>query len=70
MLVDECNDIATSGEYQTIVIDTFDKVEQMIADELCSKSGKQSLEDFGYGAGYSELDERVGKLLNFFQRPS
>lgn len=67
MLVDECNDIATSGEYQTIVIDTFDKVEQMIADELCTKSNKQSLEDFGYGAGYSELDERVGKLLNFFQ---
>lgn len=67
MLVDECNDIATSGEYQTIVIDTFDKVEQMIADELCTKSNKQSLEDFGYGAGYAELDERVGKLLNFFQ---
>ena len=67
MLVDECNDIATSGEYQTIVIDTFDKVEQMIADELCTKNNKQSLEDFGYGAGYSELDERVGKLLNFFQ---
>ena len=67
MLVDECNDIATSGEYQTIVIDTFDKVEQMIADELLTKNNKQSLEDFGYGAGYSELDERVGKLLNFFQ---
>ena len=67
MLVDECNDIATSGEYQTIVIDTFDKVEQMIADELCTKNNKQSLEDFGYGAGYAELDERVGKLLNFFQ---
>lgn len=67
MLVDECNDIATSGEYQTIVIDTFDKVEQMIADELCTKSNKQSLEDFGYGEGYSKLDELVGKLLNFFQ---
>lgn len=67
MLVDECNDIATSGEYQTIVIDTFDKVEQMIADELCTKSNKQSLEDFGYGEGYAKLDELVGKLLNFFQ---
>lgn len=67
MLVDECNDIATSGEYQTIVIDTFDKVEQMIAGESCAKSNKQSLEDFGYGEGYAKLDELVGKLLNFFQ---
>lgn len=67
MLVDECNDIVASGEYQTIVIDTFDKVEQMIADELCTKSNKQSLEDFGYGEGYAKLDELVGKLLNFFQ---
>ena len=67
MLVDECNDIVASGEYQTIVIDTFDKVEQMISEELCNANNKQSLEEFGYGAGYSELDERVGKLLNFFQ---
>lgn len=67
MLVDECNDIVANGEYQTIVIDTFDKIEQMISEELCNANNKQSLEDFGYGAGYSELDERVGKLLNFFQ---
>ena len=67
MLVDECNDIVANGEYQTIVIDTFDKVEQMISEELCTANNKQSLEEFGYGAGYSELDERVGKLLNFFQ---
>jgi hypothetical protein len=67
MLVDECNDIVANGEYQTIVIDTFDKIEQMISEELCTANNKQSLEDFGYGAGYSELDERVGKLLNFFQ---
>ena len=67
MLVDECNDIVANGEYQTIVIDTFDKVEQMISEELCVANNKQSLEEFGYGAGYSELDERVGKLLNFFQ---
>ena len=67
MLVDECNDIVANGEYQTIVIDTFDKVEQMISEELCAANNKQSLEEFGYGAGYSELDERVGKLLNFFQ---
>ncbi|BET21218.1 ATP-binding protein [Solobacterium moorei] len=67
MLVDECNDIVANGEYQTIVIDTFDKIEQMISEELCNANNKQSLEEFGYGAGYSELDERVGKLLNFFQ---
>lgn len=67
MLVDECNDIVANGEYQTIVIDTFDKVEQMISEELCTANNKQSLEDFGYGEGYSKLDELVGKLLNFFQ---
>ena len=66
MLKDEMADIVMSKEYKTIVIDTLDRLEVLVMDELCKSNDKDSIEDFGFGAGYKKLDEIFGKLLNYF----
>jgi hypothetical protein len=50
----------------TLVIDTADWAEQLCIAHICSKSGgnKTSIEDFGYGKGYTILSEEFGRLLN------
>lgn len=52
------------GVCKTVVIDTADWAEQLCSGEICSKSQKQSIEDFGYGKGYTYLQEEFGRLLN------
>ena len=49
---------------KTVVIDTADWAEQLCVAEVCAKSQKQSIEDFGYGKGYAYLQEEFGRLLN------
>lgn len=49
---------------KTVVIDTADWAEQLCSAEICAKSQKQSIEDFGYGKGYTYLQEEFGRLLN------
>ncbi|MFR8334771.1 MAG: ATP-binding protein [Oscillospiraceae bacterium] len=49
---------------KTVIIDTADWAEQLCSAEICAKSQKQSIEDFGYGKGYTYLQEEFGKLLN------
>lgn len=51
----------------TLVIDTADWAEQLCAVELCAKSKKSGLEDFGYGKGYVYLTEEFGRLLNLLE---
>jgi hypothetical protein len=50
----------------TLVIDTADWAEQLCIAHICSMSGgnKNSIEDFGYGKGYTILSEEFGRLLN------
>lgn len=55
---------ASPGICRTVVIDTADWAEQLCSSEVCSKSQKQSIEDFGYGKGYTYLQEEFGRLLN------
>ncbi|KPL06511.1 oxidoreductase [candidate division BRC1 bacterium SM23_51] len=42
-----------SHEYQTIVIDSLDWLERLIWTEVCQKRGVESIEDIGYGKGYT-----------------
>ncbi len=51
-------------ECNTLVIDTADWAEQLCMVEICAKSQKGGIEDFGYGKGYVYLAEEFGKLLN------
>lgn len=43
------------GEYGTLVIDTADWAEQLCITDLCARSKKPGIEDFGYGKGYRLL---------------
>lgn len=48
----------------TFVLDTADWAEKLLSKQVCAKSKKTGIEDFGYGKGYTYLMEEFGKLLN------
>lgn len=49
--------------YQTLVIDTADWAEKLLATWVCQKHRKDSIEDFGYGKGYTILGEYFSQFL-------
>ncbi len=49
----------------TLIVDTADWAERLCMEEICAKSQKSGIEDFGYGKGYVYLSEEFGRLLNF-----
>lgn len=55
----ECLDDVIKGnaECKTVVVDTGDAVEDMARTHLLQTNGKKSIEDFGYGKGYTMLEE-------------
>lgn len=70
-LVSDWSDILKAVEevkrekvYKTVVIDTADWAETRCADFVCRNAGKKGIEDFGYGKGYTYLQEEFQKLLN------
>lgn len=52
---------------RTLVIDTADWAEQMCVEHICSKAGKNGIEDFGYGNGYVYAKEEFGRFLNLLE---
>lgn len=52
---------------KTLVIDTADWAEILCTNDVCAKAKKTSIEDFGYGKGYTYLQEEFGKLLNLLE---
>ena len=49
---------------RTLVIDTMDWAELLCSQYVCDKYQKKSIEEFGYGKGYTYLSEEFGRLLN------
>lgn len=49
---------------KTLVVDTIDWAEQMCVTDICTRSGKKGIEDFGYGNGYVYTKEEFGRFLN------
>lgn len=49
--------------FKTLVIDTADWLEKRLAEHLCRKSNKESLEDYGYGKGWVILAEEFARFL-------
>ena len=49
--------------FKTLVIDTADWLEKRLAEHICRKANKESIEDFGYGKGYTLLAEEFAKFL-------
>ena len=55
--------VAGKSEYQTVVIDTADWAEKHLLSEVLARGDKKSVEDFGYGKGYTLLGEAFGRFL-------
>lgn len=49
--------------FKTLVIDTADWLEKRLAEHLCRKTNKESIEDFGYGKGWVILAEEFARFL-------
>lgn len=49
---------------KTLVVDTADWAELLCTKHICDKFSKASIEEFGYGKGYTYLSEEMGGLLN------
>lgn len=52
---------------KTLVIDTADWAEKLCSEHVCASADKKGIEDFGYGKGYTYLEEGFGKFLNLLQ---
>lgn len=55
---------ANPGVCKTLVIDTIDWAEQLAVDYVCAQHQKNGIEDFGWGKGYTYVQEEIGRLLN------
>ncbi len=63
-LIATLQDISNSEtEYSTIVIDTADMAGEMCKKYICLKNKKESIEDFGYGKGYTILAQEFAKII-------
>lgn len=62
--------IADHQGFRTIVIDTADWLERALIDHMLKQSGKKSIEDFGYGKGYTILQEHMARFLGQVDRIS
>lgn len=56
-------EIHRMSEFETVILDTIDWAERMATADLLHRTGKSSIEDFGYGKGWVQVGEEVSKLL-------
>lgn len=55
--------IAESQGFKAVIIDTADWMEKALIEHVLRAAGKKSIEDFGYGKGYTILQEHVVRFL-------
>ena len=69
-LIEEIDAVIEDPECcQTLVIDTVDRAEAYLITQILKESNKSSIEDFGYGKGFTILSERFQKdFLNRLDR--
>jgi hypothetical protein len=51
------------GEFSTVVIDSADWAERLLIDHILEEHRKKSIEDFGFGKGFTHVAEGFGRLL-------
>lgn len=66
--MDELNEILKAlatekTEHQTLVVDTTDWLERLLASSMCIRDKKSDIEDYGYGKGYVLLETELVKVL-------
>ena len=63
-LVEALKEIAeTPGICKTVIVDTADAVEALCVKSICEKYHQTGLESFGYGKGYTYLQEEFSEIL-------
>ena len=50
--------------FETLVIDTADKLEEFLIRDMCRENKKDSIESWGYGSGYKLIQGRMSKVLD------
>ena len=63
-VLDAVKEVIDSKEYKTIIIDTADWAEYLCIEYTCQKADLKHIEDFGYGKGYTYVQENFRKLLD------
>lgn len=65
MLLEEVQHVITHPDIcKTLVIDTADWAERLCIDYVCASKQFSSIEDPGYGKGYTYVKEEFGHLMN------
>lgn len=67
MLIDEVKFVMQTRPCKSLVIDTADWAERLCTEAVCAAYGKNGIEDFGYGNGYTYVGEEWGRFLNLLQ---
>ena len=60
--------IATPDVCKTLVLDTADWAEAFCIDHICKKYRQNSIEGFGYGKGYTYIQEEFGEFLKLLNK--
>jgi hypothetical protein len=50
-------------EWKTVVLDTLDWLERLVQQHVCEANNKKTIEDFGYGRGYTLAAKKWEMLL-------
>ena len=58
------NDLAVQDhDFRTICVDSIDWLERLITHQLAVRAGKNSIDDFGFGRGYTMLAEEFDQVI-------
>ena len=66
-LISQARYVKNNQPCATYIVDSIDWAERLCMEAICKEHGKKSIEDFGYGKGYTLLAEEFGKYLNLLQ---
>ncbi len=55
-----------ASEYKSVVIDTVDWLEKLLASDVARRAGKDTIEDIGFGRGYQALEHEWMKFITAF----
>lgn len=56
------------SEFRTVVLDTVDKLEELMTGKVCRQANKTSIEEFGYGKGWVLVAEEFSRLLELLDK--
>ena len=62
-VIEAMAEVVKNKDVKTIVIDTVDALEMLIIKAVCKKYGKDGIESFGYGKGYTYVGEEMKRFL-------